>query len=240
MHGLRYRPEASGWGLLCILFLWDCPVPADSGRGVVLRMSLVDWLNGWARKVPTWTLYIAYLIPVPVLLYMAQTGGLGREPINALERELGLIALQLLVIGLCITPLRRFFGLNLIKFRRTIGLLAFTYLVLHLLVWVVLDMNLLWGQMWADIRKRPYITVGMAAFALLVPLAVTSNNRSVRALGATWRKLHLLVYPAAILGATHFVMVQKVWETEPLIYLAALIGLTALRIQRDARLPVRG
>ncbi|WP_299727547.1 protein-methionine-sulfoxide reductase heme-binding subunit MsrQ [uncultured Tateyamaria sp.] len=203
-------------------------------------MTFVDGVNRVARKVPTWAIYIAYLIPVPVLLYMAQTGGLGREPISALEHELGEIALQLLIIGLCISPLRRFFGINLIKFRRAFGLLAFTYVVLHLLIWVVLDMSLLWAQMWGDIWKRPYITVGMMGFVLLIPLAVTSNNRSVRALGQAWRKLHLLAYPAAILGAVHFVMVQRVWEIEPLIYLAVLVGLTALRLQRDIRQPARG
>ncbi|MFL4469043.1 protein-methionine-sulfoxide reductase heme-binding subunit MsrQ [Tateyamaria armeniaca] len=204
-------------------------------------MTLVDRINGLARKVPTWALYIVYLIPVPVLLYMAQTGGLGREPIKELEHELGEIALQLLIIGLCITPLRQWFGINLIRFRRAIGLLAFTYVVLHLLVWVVLDMSLLWGQMWADIWKRPYITVGMAAFVLMIPLAVTSNNLSLRKMGAAaWRGLHKLVYPAAILGAVHFVMVQKVWEIEPLIYLAVLIVLTGLRLSRDVRLPARG
>lgn len=192
--------------------------------------TLVDRINRAARKVPTWAVYIVYLVPVPALLYMAQTGGLGREPIKALEHELGEIALQLLIIGLCITPLRRFFGVNLIKFRRVIGLLAFTYVVLHLLVWVVLDMSLLWGQMWGDIWKRPYITIGMIGFALMIPLAVTSNNWSVRAMGAAWRTLHLLVYPAAILGAVHFVMVQKVWEAEPLIYLGAIVGLLSLRL----------
>ena len=190
---------------------------------------LIDGSDSGARKVPTGGVYMVYLIPVPVLLYQGMTGGLGREPINALERELGEIALQLLVIGLCISPLRKFAGVNLIKFRRAIGLLAFTYVVLHLLVWAVLDIQSL-ERIWADIIKRPYITIGMAAFALMIPLAVTSNNRSVRALGAGWRKLHLLTYPVAILAAVHFIWLSKGFQMEPLVYLSVILSLLALRV----------
>ncbi|WP_298859702.1 protein-methionine-sulfoxide reductase heme-binding subunit MsrQ [uncultured Sulfitobacter sp.] len=195
--------------------------------------SVVDKINGAVRRVPTWAVYILYLLPVPWLLYLAQTGGLGREPIKALEHELGEIALQLLIIGLCITPLRQHLGLNLLKFRRTLGLLAFTYVALHLLVWVVLDMSLLWGQMWADIWKRPYITIGMAGFMALLPLAITSNNLSVRKMGAaSWRKLHKLTYVAVILGGIHYIWLVKGIQFEPIIYMAVILGLIALRYKR--------
>ena len=195
--------------------------------------GVVDKINGAARRVPTWAVYILYLLPVPWLLYLAQTGGLGREPIKALEHELGEIALQLLIIGLCITPLRQYFGLNLLKFRRTFGLLAFTYVALHLLVWVVLDMSLLWGQMWADIWKRPYITIGMAGFVALLPLAITSNNVSIRKIGAAaWRKLHKLTYVAVILGGIHYLWLVKGIQLEPIIYMAVILGLIALRYKR--------
>jgi sulfoxide reductase heme-binding subunit YedZ len=190
---------------------------------------MADLVNKAARAVPVWALWVLALLPAPILLYMGATGGLGREPISALEHELGQIALQLLIAGLCITPMRRFFGINLLKFRRALGLLAFTYLAFHMSVWALLDVQVV-SQMWADIVKRPYITVGMAAFLMLLPLAVTSNNRSVRAMGAGWRKLHQLVFPAALLGAVHSVMVQKVWETEPLMYLAVIVALLALRV----------
>ena len=193
--------------------------------------NLVDRVNGVARRVPTWAVYILYLLPVPWLLFLAQTGGLGREPIKALEHELGEIALQLLIIGLCITPLRQYLGLNLIKFRRTFGVLAFIYVALHLLVWVVLDMSLLWGQMWADIWKRPYITIGMAGFVVLLPLVVTSNNLSVRKLGAaTWRKLHKLTYIAVLLGGVHYLWLVKGIQLEPMLYMAVILGLLALRV----------
>ena len=195
--------------------------------------GVVDKINGAARRVPTWAVYILYLLPVPWLLYLAQTGGLGREPIKALEHELGEIVLQLLIIGLCITPLRQYLGLNLLKFRRTFGLLAFTYVALHLLVWVVLDMSLLWGQMWADIWKRPYITIGMAGFVALLPLAITSNNLSVRKMGAAaWRKLHKLTYVAVILGGIHYLWLVKGIQFEPIIYMAVILGLIALRYKR--------
>jgi sulfoxide reductase heme-binding subunit YedZ len=189
----------------------------------------VDVINAAARKVPTWAVYIVCLIPVPFLLYQGLTGGLGREPIRALEHELGQIALQLVIAGLCITPLRRFAGVNLIRFRRTLGVLAFSYVALHLLVWAVLDVQAL-DRVWADIVKRPYITIGMAAFVLMIPLVATSNNRSVRALGAAWRRLHLLTYPVAILAAVHFIWLSKGFQLEPLVYLAVILGLLALRV----------
>ncbi|NNE52584.1 MAG: sulfoxide reductase heme-binding subunit YedZ, partial [Sulfitobacter sp.] len=90
-----------------------------------------DSINNAARRIPTWLVYIVYLLPAPYLFYLALTGGLGPDPVKPLEHEYGEIALQLLIIGLCITPLRQFFGLNLIRFRRTLGVLAFTYVTLH-------------------------------------------------------------------------------------------------------------
>lgn len=194
---------------------------------------IADFINARARQIPTWAVYIVYLLPVPYLLYLGMTGGLGREPIKELEHELGEIALQLLIIGLTITPLRQYFRINLIKFRRTFGVLAFTYVVLHLAVWVVLDMSLLWGQMWADIWKRPYITIGMAGFLALLPLAITSNNLSVRKMGAAaWRKLHKLTYVAVILGGVHFLWLTKGIQMEPLIYMVVILALLALRMPK--------
>jgi sulfoxide reductase heme-binding subunit YedZ len=119
---------------------------------------------------------------------------------------------------------------NLITFRRTIGVLAFTYVALHFLVWAVLDVQSI-SRVLADIIKRPYITIGMAAFVLMIPLAATSNNRSIRVLGAMWRKLHLLTYPIAILAAVHFIWLSKGFQLEPMVYLAVILGLLSLRVR---------
>jgi methionine sulfoxide reductase heme-binding subunit len=150
-----------------------------------------DRINTALRRIPAWVIYAMAPLPVVWLVWQGFIGGLGVEPIRALEHELGEIGLQLLLAGLCVTPLRRYLGLNLLKFRRALGLVAFFYITLHLLVWLVLDVQIP-AQIWADIVKRPYITVGMLAFVLMVPLALTSNNASVRRLGARWRRLHWL------------------------------------------------
>lgn len=193
-------------------------------------MPLADSLNQGLRRVPAWPLYIVGVCPAVWFVWLGVTGGLGVEPINALEKELGKIALQLLVAGLAITPLRRIAGINLIRFRRAVGLLAFFYVTLHLLVWLVLDVQIP-AQIWADIVKRPYVTIGMAAFVLMIPLAVTSNTWSVRRLGPAWRRLHRLTYAVAVLGAIHYMWLVKGFRFEPLIYLAVILLLLTLRIR---------
>ena len=191
---------------------------------------LVDHFNTLVRRVPTAALYILCALPAPWLFYLGVTGGLGAEPIKALERELGEIALQLVIVGLAITPLRRYLRVNLLKFRRALGLMAFLYVALHLAVWLFLDVQIA-AQIWADIIKRPYVTIGMAAFLMMIPLAATSNNYSVRKLGPKWRQLHRLTHVIAILGAVHFIWLSKAFQLEPLIYLALILGLLALRIR---------
>ncbi|WP_282121295.1 protein-methionine-sulfoxide reductase heme-binding subunit MsrQ [Ruegeria atlantica] len=186
-------------------------------------------LNQILRRIPVWLVYLLGALPAPWLFYQGLTGGLGVDPIEALEHRYGELALQLLIVVLAISPLRRFFGLNLLKFRRALGVLTFAYVSLHLLVWLVLDVQLP-SQIWADILKRPYITVGMAAFILMIPLAVTSNNLSLRKLGARWRILQRLVFPAAILGGLHYVMLAKGFQIEPLVYLSLIVSLILLRI----------
>ena len=180
-------------------------------------------------------IYIVGMIPAVWYFYAGINGQLGADPLNVLERALGLWALRFLVASLAITPLRRLGGPNLIRYRRAIGLLAFYYAALHLTTYLVLDQGLDWAAIWADIVKRPYITVGMLAFTLLVPLAVTSNGPSIRRLGARWNRLHRLVYVAAVAGAFHFIMLVKVWPLEPLIYLTLVAGLLLFRFQAYAR-----
>ena len=190
-------------------------------------------INTTLRRVPIWLVYIVGAIPAFWFFYLGLTGGLGVEPIKPLEHELGRFSLKLLIIVLAVTPLRKATGVNLIRFRRALGLMAFYYVVVHLLVWLLLDVQI-WSQIWKDIVKRPYITIGMVGFVLMLPLAMTSNNMSVRRMSAmAWKRLHWLTYPAIVLGGIHFIMVQKVWEVEPLVYLAVIFGLLATRVRLE-------
>ena len=180
-------------------------------------MPIIEVMNKAVRRVPAWLIYPVSFTYAAWLVWLGATGGLGAEPINALEHALGKPALYLLKGGLAITPLRQWPGLNLIGFRRAIGLSCFFFVCTHLLVWLVLDIQAP-GRIWADIVKRPYITVGMAAFTLIIPLAITSNNWSLRKLGPRWRKLHKLVYPAAILGGVHYLLLVKGWQLRPMVF----------------------
>jgi sulfoxide reductase heme-binding subunit YedZ len=194
-------------------------------------MALAEQVNGALRRVPPGVVYAALSLPLAALVWQAVSGGLGPDPVRALERSLGETGLQLIVAGLLVTPLRRLLGVNLIRYRRAIGVMAFVYVALHLTVWVSLDLAFRWAEIWADLVKRPYIIVGMIGFAAMVPLAVTSNNWSVRRLGATgWRRLHRLTYVAAVAGAVHYIMLVKAWPLEPLLYAGAVAALLALRL----------
>lgn len=189
----------------------------------------MDSLNRLARRVPTWVVYLAGILPFGWIVWLAFTNGLGADPVKAIELRLGELGLQFLVGGLVITPLR-WFGLNLIKFRRAVGLTAFFYIAMHLSAWVVLDMGLRWTEMANDLVKRWYIIIGMAGFAAMIPLAITSNNASVKRLGGkVWNNLHKLTYFAALAGAVHYVVLVKAWPVEPLLYLGAVILLLAAR-----------
>lgn len=194
--------------------------------------NMRDRLNAGLRRIPGWLLYVAGAGYAGWLFYLGLTGGLGVEPIEALEHRYGEMALQLIVLGLAVTPLRQHLRINLMRQRRAIGVLAFFFVLAHVLVWAVLDVQRV-SEMWADILERPYVTIGMAGFLALIPLALTSNDWSLRKLGAgAWRKLHKLVYPAALLGALHYVWLAKGFQIEPLVYMAVISGLLALRWKR--------
>jgi methionine sulfoxide reductase heme-binding subunit len=192
------------------------------------------------RHIPIWLVYVVGLVPALGYFYLGVYDELGADPLKVLEKALGLWALRLLLATLTITPLRQVTGVNLVRFRRALGLLAFYYAAFHLSTYVVLDQGLDWTAIWADIVKRPYITVGMASFVLLVPLAITSNNASVRRLGGQgWAKLHKLVYLVAIGAAVHFVMLVKSWPLEPLVYAGIVAALLGYRVVRSSTRPPR-
>lgn len=190
----------------------------------------MDRLNGLARRLPTWVVYVLGAVPLGFLIWGALTGGLGVEPVKAIEHRLGELGLQFLLASLAITPLRRI-GLNLIRFRRALGLLAFFYIVLHLVAWVWLDMGLRWTEMAADLAKRPYVILGMLGFVAMIPLAATSTNAAIRRLGPlAWGRLHRLAYVAILAGLAHLVLLSKVWTAEVLAYSALGLALLALRL----------
>jgi methionine sulfoxide reductase heme-binding subunit len=198
-------------------------------------MAVLDSFNGAARRLPTWVIYVCGAIPFAALVYGAIFGGLGADPVKALENELGQWGLRFLVASLAITPLMRL-GLRLLKFRRAVGLVGFSYIVLHFLVWITLDLALRWGQIGSELYKRPFILVGFAAFLMLLPLALTSWNGAVRRMGAlAWKRLHRLAYPAILAGAVHYVMIGKVWSYDALFYLALTLVLLATRLPFFAR-----
>jgi sulfoxide reductase heme-binding subunit YedZ len=152
----------------------------------------------------------------------------GSNPIKEVEHYTGKWVLRFLVLTLAITPARRSFGWNwLQRYRRTFGLFAFTYACLHLLTYAVLDVELTWSDMVEDVLERKYITIGMTAFALMLPLALTSTRGWIRRLGKRWVVLHRAVYAIVVLGTIHFWMAVKQDITEPFVYavlFAALLG----------------
>ena len=187
-------------------------------------------VSGVARKVPSWAIYVLGALPGAWLIWQAVVAGAYIDPVKAMERQLGMLSLQFLLASLAVTPILRFARVNLTKFRKAFGLLAFAYLVLHLLVWVTLDLQLRWGTIGAEIVKRPYLAVGFVAFVLLIPLAATSWQGAIKRMGAkAWGRLHRLVYVAVLLGGVHFVMQEKTWTRESFAYLALALGLVGMR-----------
>lgn len=199
--------------------------------------ELAKSLNKGIQRVPRWLVYGLGLVPAVATFALGVMDQLGADPMRALEQELGIWALRFLIATLCVTPLRQLTGINLIRYRRALGLLAFYYAVFHLTTYLVLDQGLDWAAIWADIVKRPYITIGMATFVILMPLAVTSNNASVRAMGGkAWARLHKLVYVAGIGAALHYLLVVKSWPLDPMIYAGIVVALLLYRLVR-ASLP---
>ncbi len=187
-------------------------------------------------------LFLAALLPalliVPAMLGDLFFGSswLGSDPTKAGEHLLGEWTLRFLFATLAITPLRHLTGWNwLAKHRRTLGLFAFAYVCLHLLTWTLLDVQLIvseyvgWADVWKDLTKRPYITIGMLAFVLLVPLALTSTRAAIARMGKRWRVLHRLAYVVPILGVIHYLMAVKKDIEEPLVYGAVLAAILLWR-----------
>ena len=180
--------------------------------------------------------HVAALTPLAILAWqvldVARTGSnaLGADPVAEIEHRLGLWALRLLLATLAVTPLRQLTGQPvLVRFRRMLGLYAFAYATLHFSAYLVLDLRGYWAIVFEEIAKRPYITVGFAAWLLLVPLAVTSTKGWIRRLGRNWARLHKLVYLVGVLAVLHFWWIVKTDVREPLLYAAILAVLLGWR-----------
>ena len=175
------------------------------------------------------------LIPLVLLAWDGFQGSLGANPVEFFLRTTGVLTLVFLLISLTVTPLRKYFGWNsLIKFRRMLGLFAFFYAFLHLITYSLFDKNLDIPAIVSDVWQRPFIAVGMLAFFLLVPLAVTSTNGMIKRLGGkNWARLHKLSYLIAILGVIHFWMIVKSDLTYPLLFALVLAALLGYRIYKN-------
>lgn len=181
-------------------------------------------------------LFIICLVPFIVLTIGAVNDTLGVNPVEKLTLETGEWTLRLLLLTLAITPLRRISGhVWLIKLRRMLGLFTFFYACLHFTTYIWLDQFFDWQEILIDIPKRPFITVGFAAFVLLIPLALTSTNSMMRLLKKRWVQLHKLIYVIAVLGCLHFLWVVKADTLEPLIYFVILLLLLGYRAIEQRR-----
>lgn len=201
----------------------------------------------WIRFVIKPVVFAGALVPLALLLVNFFNDNLGANPISEITHETGIWALRCIVATIALTPIRKLTGLHdLIKFRRMIGLFGFFYACLHFVTYIWLDQFFDWQSILHYIPKRPFITVGFAAFVLLIPLALTSTKRSIRRLGGKrWNLLHRLVYLTAIGGVIHYLWLVKV-VTQPQITYAVIVGvLLGFRIvaplfERRARnIPVR-
>jgi sulfoxide reductase heme-binding subunit YedZ len=203
-------------------------------RGVIVAKTLLHALALLPAAHLAWQIRAEYL---------TGSGGLGADPVAEIEHRLGLWALRLLMLTLAITPLRQLTQQAvLIRFRRMLGLYVFFYATLHFTAYLVLDLRGYWAQIFEEIAKRPYITVGFTAWLLLVPLAITSTQAAIRRLGRNWARLHRLVYAVGVLAVLHFWWLVKSDVREPALYaaiLAILLGWRLAKHLRDGRASVR-
>lgn len=189
-------------------------------------------LSSRQRDAAIWLLYIIGLVPGLWYFYLGLTAQLGADPVRTFEHALGLWALRFLCLGLAITPLRDLAGINLIAYRRALGLLAFYYVLAHFVVYLTLDRGLILSSIAGDILKRPYIMLGMAGLIMLIPLALTSNRWSIRKLGPRWTTLHKLAYPILLAAVLHYVLSIKSITLEPVFYLTVVTLLLGYRLVR--------
>lgn len=182
------------------------------------------------RPVKIWALYIVGLLPAAWYFYLGATGDLGADPVRTFEHLLGIWGLRFLMATLAVTPLFVLFNVRLLAYRRALGLLSFWYILFHFTVYVTLDRGLNISGIIEDIAKRWYITIGMAGFVMLIPLALTSNNYSIRKLGSRWNQLHKLIYAIIIAGMLHYILSTKTLGIEQALYIVLVAALLSFRL----------
>lgn len=191
-----------------------------SQKRAVLALKVVLWLGAMA--------------PGAYLVSGLFTGSLGVNPVEKLTRWTGMTALVLLLVSLSVTPVRRITGWNpVIRLRRPLGLFAFFYASAHFTIWFAFDMVFDVSYMWADILERKFITVGMAALVVMLPLAITSTRWAIRKLGKRWTVLHRGAYLAAVLGVVHYFWLVKADTRLPWLFAVIFAGLMAFRLPRS-------
>ena len=185
----------------------------------------------WRRRVFKPAVWVACLAPAALLIYDGFTDNLTANPVEKITNTTGIWTLRLIVATIAITPLRWVTGLNqLIQYRRPVGLFAFFYGTLHFMTYFVLDHQLQFDGLWADVVKRPYITAGFTAFVLMIPLAVTSTTGWIRRMGGKrWNLLHKLVYITALAAVLHYFWKVKLDATYPIYYGIGVLALLAFR-----------
>lgn len=187
----------------------------------------------WWGPASIWLVYGVGFIPAIWYFWLGASGQLPGNAVKIFEHLLGVWALRFLLATLAVTPLRDLAGINLLRFRRALGLLAFWYVLMHFATYMLLDQQLNFPEIGKDIAKRPFITIGMACLVFLLPLALTSNNWAIRRLGPRWRSLHKLAYLIVLGGALHYTMAVKVVTAEPFLYFTLAILLVAYRPLRS-------
>lgn len=217
--------------LLRFTMAWICGKTTD--------MAPTKARSARITELKIWGLYGLGFVPAVWAFYLGASNQLGADPVKSFEHMLGLWALRFLILTLLVTPIRDLTGISFLRYRRALGLLAFYYVLMHMAVYMVLDQALNIQVVIADIIRRPFITIGMISFVLLIPLALTSNMWSIRKLGRRWITLHKLVYVAIAGGALHFLMSVKSWPAEPTIYAAIVTALLLWRVARPFTKPTK-
>lgn len=184
------------------------------------------------QPASVWALYAVGLLPAAWTFYLGATDQLGADPVKTFELFLGLWTIRFLMLTLAVSPARDLLGWNYLRYRRALGLLTFYYALMHFTVYMVLDQAMDLSAVVDDVLKRPFIMFGMAGLALLVPLAVTSNNFSIRKMGMKWIWLHKLIYIIAAAGALHFALSTKILDLEQYIYVGLIILMILYRSWR--------